>query len=70
MDKMIAEFLSIAMLGAFLFAVFFIGGVIKKRIESRFGKDFFIKNKDKIKKHIIILAIILTVLGVLIGLFI
>lgn len=67
MDKMIAELLSIAMLGAFLFIIFFIGSIIKKRIQKRFGEDFFTKNKDIIRKSVIATIVSLCVLGFIIG---
>lgn len=67
MDKMIAELLSIAILGAFLFVMFFIGSIIKKRIQKRFGDDFFTKNKDIIRKSVIIIAVSLCVIGFIIG---
>ncbi len=46
MEKFVAEFLSIVMLGAFLLIVSLIGFLIKKIIQALFGKDFFVKNKD------------------------
>lgn len=67
MDKMIAEFLSIALLGAFLFVVFFIGSIIKKEIQKRFGDDFFTKNNDIIRKSVIAIAVSLCVIGFIIG---
>ena len=69
MDKILAEFLSIAMLGAFLYVVFFVGNIAKKKIINKYGEDFFVKNKAIIRKYIVIIIAILGFLGFCIGLY-